>query len=327
MGEAVSLRLIDNKDILRVAGKLSLPILLAALVLTGLPYFSPVDIQAASARTVERAKIRAPVARRKTAGRSKRLRARRPSRVRKTIVRAPAAPKKTAATKFPGNKTAVKQYPTQPTTVKQDSTKKTAVKQAPFEVQPVQLDKGVIMAKIYSLRDRGLNEHLAGNHGWAVRRLLEATQLSSTYHGKPSATETLLFLDLATCAEQAGLSSVALQAYAQWLDRAPRSSEARIRLSGLLARQGQVREATRVARKAIEFDPPSPRAHLLLALLLEHQGELSEARMERESSRALLESRPQTRKPEPEIKTTDVETGDFTPSGPENFDEIPLGLQ
>jgi Flp pilus assembly protein TadD len=155
---------------------------------------------------------------------------------------------------------------------------------------------------------------------------MEEVQLSSSYHVRPSATESLLYLDLAACAEQAGLSSVARQAYGQLLERSPRSSEARIRLGGLLARLGQVREATSVARRAIELDPASPRAHLLLSLLLEHQGALTEARTERDSSRALLQSRPVIRRPEPEAKTTQGESGDFTPSGPEEIDQGPLGL-
>jgi len=324
--EAIPLRLIET-EVRRTAGRLILPIVLLVAVF-GLPCRWPVDLQPASARTIGHAHSR-PLARRHPVRRTT-LTTRRARGTSKRVASHPrraaqrASLKKTTVLK-PSQKKLLKASGKTPA-LQKDSQKKAVTQNSARILPPVELDQKTLFNRIYSLRDQGLNEQLAGDYGPALRHLMEATQLSSAYHVRPTATESLLYLDLADCAEQAGLPALARQAYGQLLERSPRSSEAHIRLGRLLARLGHVREATSAARQAIALDPASPKAHLLLALLLEHQGELAEARAERDSSRALLESRPINRRPEPEVKASEASSGDFTPTGPEELDEGPPGL-
>lgn len=187
----------------------------------------------------------------------------------------------------------------------------------------LQSEKAAAMNRAYSLRDQALNEQLSGDYGLAMRHLLEATQMAAIYYGKPSGAEALLYLDLARVAEQAGQHEVARQAYGQWLERTPESPEARLRYSALLAKLGLVAEATSQARKAIELDPADARTHLMLALLLEHQGKLKEARAARASLRALLEARPTRCPPEPAGRSGAA--GDLSGRDDE-LNEAPMGL-
>lgn len=190
----------------------------------------------------------------------------------------------------------------------------------------IKVEKNAIASQVYSLADQALNLQLAGDYGLAARQLMEATQLSESYFGRPSPAQALLYLDLARAAEQAGQLELAKHAYAQGLERKTDSGEAHLRLAGLLARLGQIGEATAEARKAVSLDPADARAHLMLALLLERQGRLAEARAERESSWALLKAYPQARPPEVQLQSPDFQAGDLDRTGPEAPDKMPFGL-
>lgn len=149
-----------------------------------------------------------------------------------------------------------------------------------------------LLRRVYALRDLALNEKMRGDYGLAVKHLMEAAQLSSQYYQKPSANESLLYMDLAGAAEAAGQDDVAGQAYIQCIERASGSAEARMRYSQLLARRGHTEEALSQARQAVASQPANPEAHMLLGLLLEGQGEAAAAAQAKQRARSLLESRP-----------------------------------
>jgi tetratricopeptide (TPR) repeat protein len=147
-----------------------------------------------------------------------------------------------------------------------------------------------LLARAYRLRDQALNEQLKGDHGLAVKHLLDATQLTSQYYGKSTPQEALLYFDLGVAASQAEQNELARQSFQQCLERNPDMSEAQMRLAMVLARQGKQAEALSYARQAVELQPEDSRAHLVLSLLLERQGHAAEAKAEKDKARRLAKS-------------------------------------
>lgn len=147
-----------------------------------------------------------------------------------------------------------------------------------------------LLARAYRLRDLALNEEQKGDHGLAVKHLMDATQLSTQYYGKPVSQEALLYFDLGIAAAAAEQNDVAREAFQQCLERKPDMSEAQMRMAMVLARQGKQAEALTYARQAVELQPEDARAHLVLSLLLERQGKLEEAKSEKAKARQLAKA-------------------------------------
>jgi tetratricopeptide (TPR) repeat protein len=147
-----------------------------------------------------------------------------------------------------------------------------------------------LLARAYRLRDQALNEQMKGDHGLAVKHLLDATQLSTLYYGKSVPQEALLYFDLGVAASGAEQNDVAREAFRQCLERDPKMSEAQMRLAMVLAREGKQAEALTYARQAVELQPEDSRAHLVLSLLLERQGQVAEAQAEKDKARRLAKA-------------------------------------
>ena len=84
----------------------------------------------------------------------------------------------------------------------------------------------------------------------------------------------------------------AKQAYMEALNHDSRFIDIHLRLASLLAKTGQTKQAMGEAKKACEIDPADPRGHFMLGLLLEHLGQVTEAKQEKARARNLLGAYP-----------------------------------
>ncbi len=211
---------------------------------------------------------------------------------------------------------------------------KAGTKEPPVEPKPLPASyeqESRLLGKVYSLRDRALNEEMRGNYGDAVKQLSQAVEISNQYYGgKPSPAESQLYMELGKAAEEAGQDDLAKRSYGESLNRNPNCTDVRVRLAALLAKTGDPVGAAEQARKAVALDPDDPRAHHLLGLLLEKQGDLEAARAEKAKSKALLRAgarhKPARLEPgaEPDKAGDKGEPGEQAPE--EIPPDMPLGL-
>jgi len=146
------------------------------------------------------------------------------------------------------------------------------------------------LSKAYALRDLALNEVLNGDYGLAVKHLAQATQFSRDYYYNGSPAEALLYLDLAQAAEKAGQDDLAQRSFAEAANLNPHLFEGHLGLARLHARLNHPTQALEEARKATAQAPSDPRAHLVLSLILERQGQIAEAHAEKAKAQKLLEA-------------------------------------
>lgn len=170
---------------------------------------------------------------------------------------------------------------------------------APVATKPVDyVEQTDLLARAYRLRDEALNDEIQANYGLAVKKLMDATQLSAQYYPTGSPAEALLYYELGRVAQQADRKDVAKQAFLQALERKPDLVDARVNLALIYAAEGRHAEALDNVRRAISAEPENSRAHLALSMLLEKQGNAAEAQSEKSESRRLIEPDAQKKPPE-----------------------------
>lgn len=158
------------------------------------------------------------------------------------------------------------------------------------------------LAHTYHLYDLGVNDRLAGRFEQATKELLEA---SNTYSStkKGLTLEAMIDYELGQSAEASNNYSVAADAYTRCLRIKPTHVEAAIRLASMLMKQGESLVALNCAREAVQVNPDDPRAHQILALVLEKNGFADDARVERDRANRLLKA-PAVRPSEPDNNAT-----------------------
>jgi hypothetical protein len=157
-------------------------------------------------------------------------------------------------------------------------------------------------AKIYSLYDQGLNARLLGDPHTAVSRLAEATEMARESKLSPTLSAEAQY-ELGRAAEAAGESSVAVGAFTHCLRMNPRFTDASLRLASLLLRSGKPMMALMTAREAAQRSPNDARAHMVLALVLDHSGFASDARGERERATRLMHGEGRVNEPAQRIES------------------------
>jgi Tetratricopeptide repeat len=145
------------------------------------------------------------------------------------------------------------------------------------------------LATVYHLYDQGVNERLEGRYEQATKTLLAASnQYSSTKNGLT--LEAMIDYELGQAAEANNNFSVAADAYARSLRIKPNLIEASVRLASMLMRAGQPQAALSRARETVALNPNDPRAHEILALVLDKSGLADDAKNERDSAKRLVRS-------------------------------------
>jgi len=145
------------------------------------------------------------------------------------------------------------------------------------------------LADVYRLYDRGVNERLEGRYEQATKTLLEATNTySSTKKGLT--LEAMIDYELGQAAEANNNYSVAADAYTRTLRIKPTLIEAAVRLASMLMKVGQPQAALSQARETVALNPMDPRAHQILALILDKNGFADDAKAERETAGRLVRS-------------------------------------
>ena len=143
--------------------------------------------------------------------------------------------------------------------------------------------------KAYSLYDEGTNAKLAGNYSEAVTHISRALNLvPGNAHGGPSVLVLNMEYDLAQAAEGSGDLSLAARYYARALADRPNFPEASVHLARVLALSGKLDEALRAARDGVFRSPNDARVHSMLALLLNKNGQGTEATIESRKAQNLL---------------------------------------
>ncbi len=146
------------------------------------------------------------------------------------------------------------------------------------------------LANVYRLYDRGVNERLEGRYEQATKTLREASNsYSSAQRGLT--LEAMIEYELGQAAEANNNFSIAADAYSRSLRIKPNLIEASVRLASMLMKAGQPQAALSRARDSVSMNPNDPRAHQILALILENNGLSGDAKIERESADRLLRSR------------------------------------
>lgn len=146
------------------------------------------------------------------------------------------------------------------------------------------------LASVYRLYDRGVNERLMGLNEQATKTLREASNAYSSAQ-RGLTLEAMIDYELGQAAEASNNYSVAADAYARTLRIKPNLIEASVRLTSMLMKAGQPQAALRKARDSVAMNPNDPRAHQILALVLDGNGLDADAKIERESAERLLRSR------------------------------------
>ncbi len=145
------------------------------------------------------------------------------------------------------------------------------------------------LANVYRLYDRGVNERLEGRSEQATKTLREASNsYSSAQRGLT--LEAMIEYELGQAAEASNNLSIAADAYSRSLRIKPNLIEASVRLASMLMKAGQPQAALSRARDAVAMNPNDPRAHQILALILDNNGLSGDAKIERESADRLLRS-------------------------------------
>lgn len=146
------------------------------------------------------------------------------------------------------------------------------------------------LANVYRLYDRGVNERLEGRYEQATKTLREASNsYSSAQRGLT--LEAMIEYELGQAAEASNNLSIAADAYSRSLRIKPNLIEASVRLASMLMKAGQPQAALSRARDSVAMNPNDPRAHQILALILDNSGLSGDAKIERESADRLLRSR------------------------------------
>ncbi|MBS1956871.1 MAG: hypothetical protein JST89_21970 [Cyanobacteria bacterium SZAS-4] len=146
------------------------------------------------------------------------------------------------------------------------------------------------LANVYRLYDRGVNERLEGRYEQATKTLREASNsYSSAQRGLT--LEAMIEYELGQAAEASNNFSIAADAYSRSLRIKPNLIEASVRLASMLMKAGQPQAALSRARDSVASNPNDPRAHQILALILDNNGLSGDAKIERESADRLLRSR------------------------------------
>ncbi len=145
------------------------------------------------------------------------------------------------------------------------------------------------LANVYKLYDRGVNERLEGRYEQATKTLLEATNsYSSTKKGLT--LEAMIDYELGQAAEASNNYSVAADAYSRSLRIKPNLVEAAVRLASMLMKAGQPQAALSRARESVAVNPMDPRAHQILALVLDKNGLSDAAKAENDTAMRLMRS-------------------------------------
>lgn len=129
-----------------------------------------------------------------------------------------------------------------------------------------------LIAQAYHLYDQGLNEHLVGNYGSALDKLTEASNLldqarSNQRTGVPSTMEAMVFYEMGQTAEQDGDVRLARDSYAHCVKACPTFVEGYLRVSSLLAREGNLALAENFAREGEASCPGDARLAQLVKLI------------------------------------------------------------
>lgn len=146
------------------------------------------------------------------------------------------------------------------------------------------------LANVYRLYDRGVNERLMGLDAQATTTLRQASNAYSSAQ-RGLTLEAMIDYELGQAAEASNNFSVAADAYARSLRIKPNLIEASVRLTSMLMKAGQPQAALSKARDSVAMNPNDPRAHQILALVLDNNGLNADAKIERESAERLLRSR------------------------------------
>lgn len=175
------------------------------------------------------------------------------------------------------------------------------------------------LANVYRLYDRGVNERLEGRYEQATKTLREASNsYSSAQRGLT--LEAMIEYELGQAAEANNNLSIAADAYSRSLRIKPNLIEASVRLASMLMRAGQPQAALSRARDSVASNPNDPRAHQILALILDNNGLSGDAKIERESAERLLRSKST-------INYPDVPTENVEPTRPPVTDQQPTDQQ
>lgn len=129
-----------------------------------------------------------------------------------------------------------------------------------------------LIGQAYHLYDQGLNEHLVGNYGSALDKLTEASSLldqarSNQRTGVPSTMEAMVFYEMGQTAEQDGDVRLARDSYAHCVKACPTFVEGYLRVSSLLAREGNLALAENFAREGEASCPGDARLAQLVNLI------------------------------------------------------------
>jgi Flp pilus assembly protein TadD len=138
------------------------------------------------------------------------------------------------------------------------------------------------MARGYSRYDAGINKRLNGDYAEAISELKEARQIFHEHALQESPMETFAALELGRTADEAGNYNLARRTYEDLKSANPSALGVRLKLARLEAKHGEIFDALKEARDAVNLEPNSPEAHLMLSLILERTGSAMEAIVEKQ---------------------------------------------
>jgi len=156
-----------------------------------------------------------------------------------------------------------------------------AIEPAPIHVESES------MARAYARYDSGVNKRLNHDYAGAITELKEARQIFHEHELQESPMETFAALELGRTADEAGNYALARRTYEDLKGASPSSLGVRLTLAKLEAKHGEITDALREAREAVNLDPTSAEAHLMLSLILDRAGSVMEAVVEKQRAAEL----------------------------------------
>ncbi|MBC7997602.1 MAG: hypothetical protein IAF58_06655, partial [Leptolyngbya sp.] len=174
------------------------------------------------------------------------------------------------------------------------------------------LEKRGDMERAYLIYDQGITDWLSGNYSQAAKQISNSYEIYSGFHGSRDVLDPIFLFDLGQTAEAAGDLTMAKNSYQRCLRRRPDFSDACVRLSSILTRNGETALALVYARRLVDKKPQDPRAQFLLATILDRAGFSDEAKIARDNYARILQGNqaiktvPAT--PKETEKATEVET-------------------
>lgn len=151
------------------------------------------------------------------------------------------------------------------------------------------LEKRGDMERAYLIYDQGITDWLSGNYSQAAKQISKSYEIYNGFHGSRDVLDPIFLFDLGQTAELAGDITLAKNSYQRCLRRRPDFSDACVRLTSILTRNGETALALVYARRLADKKPQDPRAQFLLATILDRAGFSAESKIARENYARILQ--------------------------------------